>query len=147
MAIEQTLCIIKPDGVARNLIGGIVGRLESEGLRPVAARMLRLDRGRAEQFYAEHRQKPFFQSLVEFISSGPILAQVLEGEDAIGRYRELMGDTFPGKARKGTLRGDFREHRDVDPLYNVVHGSDGPETARIEIEFFFSPAEIHSRAG
>lgn len=147
MAVEQTLSIIKPDGISRNLAGKILARLESEGLLPVAARMLRLDRARAEQFYAVHRQKPFFEELVEFMSSGPILAQVLEGEDAIVRYRQLMGATFPGQASAGTLRGDLREHKDVDPLYNIVHGSDGQETARAEIDFFFSPAEIHSRSG
>ena len=146
MATEQTLSIIKPDAISRNLVGNILARLESEGLLPVAARMLRLDRARAEQFYGVHRQKPFFEELVEFMSSGPILAQVLEGEDAISRYRQLMGATFPSQAKQGTLRGDFREHEDVDPLYNIVHGSDSPETARTEIDFFFSPAEIHSRA-
>lgn len=147
MAVEQTLSIIKPDGISRNLVGKILARLEAEGLLPVAVRMLRLDRARAEQFYAVHRQKPFFEELVEFMASGPILAQVLEGEDAIARYRQLMGATFPAQASAGTLRGDFREHKDVDALYNIVHGSDGPETARTEIDFFFSPAEIHSRSG
>ena len=146
MAIEQTLSMIKPDAVARNLLGKVVARVEDIGLQVVAARMLRMDRNRAEQFYAVHQQRPFFEELVKFMASGPILAQVLEGEDAIQRYRELMGATFPCDAKKGTLRGDLREHKDIDPMYNIVHGSDSPENARGEIEFFFSPAEIHPRA-
>ncbi len=146
MATEQTLSMIKPDAVARNLLGRVTARTEGIGLQVVAARMLRMDRTRAEQFYAVHQQRPFFEELVKFMASGPILAQVLEGDEAIQRYRELMGATFPCDAEEGTLRGDFREHKDVDPLYNIVHGSDSLENARVEIEFFFSPAEIHSRS-
>lgn len=143
MAIEQTLSIIKPDAVRRNLIGEIYRRFEQAGLSIVAARMTWLSREQAEGFYAVHRGKPFFDSLVAYMTSGPIMVQVLEGEDAIARNRELMGATDPAKAAPGTIRADFAESIEA----NAVHGSDGPETARSEIAFFFKPEEIYSRAG
>ncbi|HHQ42059.1 MAG TPA: nucleoside-diphosphate kinase [Chromatiales bacterium] len=143
MAIEQTLSIIKPDAVRRNLIGEIYRRFEQAGLSIVAARMTWLSREQAEGFYAVHRGKPFFDSLVAYMTSGPIMVQVLEGEDAIARNRELMGATDPAKAAPGTIRADFAESIEA----NAVHGSDGPETARTEIAFFFKPEEIYSRAG
>ncbi|GIX21233.1 MAG: nucleoside diphosphate kinase [Gammaproteobacteria bacterium] len=142
MAIERTLSIIKPDGVAKNIIGKIYTRFEEAGLRIVAAQMLHLTREQAEAFYAVHRERPFFNDLVEFMTSGPVMVQVLEGEDAIARNRELMGATDPAKAGPGTIRGDFATSIDE----NVVHGSDSPETARKEIEFFFSgPVKICPR--
>ena len=143
MAIEQTLSIIKPDAVRRNLIGEIYRRFEQAGLSIVAARMTWLSREQAEGFYAVHRGKPFFDSLVAYMTSGPIMVQVLEGEDAIARNRELMGATDPAKAAPGTIRAAFAESIEA----NAVHGSDGPETARTEIAFFFKPEEIYSRAG
>jgi len=143
MAIERTLSIIKPDAVRRNLIGEIYRRFERAGLAIVAARMMRLSREQAEGFYAVHRGKPFFDSLVAYMTSGPIMVQVLEGEDAIARNRELMGATDPAEAAPGTIRADFAESIEA----NAVHGSDGPETARAEIAFFFEPEEIYSRAG
>ena len=143
MAIEQTLSIIKPDAVRRNLIGEIYRRFEQAGLTIVAARMTWLSREQAEGFYAVHKGKPFFDSLVAYMTSGPIMVQVLEGEDAIARNRELMGATDPAKAAPGTIRADFAESIEA----NAVHGSDGPETARTEIAFFFKPEEIYSRAG
>ncbi len=143
MAIEQTLSIIKPDAVRRNLIGEIYRRFEQAGLSIVAARMTWLSREQAEGFYAVHKGKPFFDSLVAYMTSGPIMVQVLEGEDAIARNRELMGATDPAKAAPGTIRADFAESIEA----NAVHGSDGPETARTEIAFFFKPEEICSRAG
>ncbi len=143
MAIEQTLSIIKPDAVRRNLIGEIYRRFEQAGLAIVAARMMHLTREQAEGFYAVHKGKPFFDSLVAYMTSGPIMVQVLEGEDAIARNRELMGATDPAKAAPGTIRADFAESIEA----NAVHGSDGPETARTEIAFFFKPEEIFSRAG
>ncbi len=143
MAIEQTLSIIKPDAVRRNLIGEIYRRFEQAGLSIVAARMTWLSREQAEGFYAVHKGKPFFDSLVAYMTSGPIMVQVLEGEDAIARNRELMGATDPAKAAPGTIRADFAESIEA----NAVHGSDGPETARTEIAFFFKPEEIYSRAG
>ncbi len=140
-SMERTLCIIKPDAVARSQVGRILDRIESSGLRVVALRMRRLDRAEAERFYAVHRERPFFKSLVAFMSSGPILVAALEGADAIGRYRKLMGATNPAQADPGTLRKDFAS--DVEK--NAVHGSDSPETARQEVAFFFGPADFVPR--
>jgi nucleoside-diphosphate kinase len=136
MAVERTLSIIKPDAVKKNVIGQILARFESAGLRIVEARMMRLTRKDAEGFYAVHRGRPFFKDLVEFMISGPVLVQVLEGESAIGRNRDLMGATDPKKAAPGTIRADFADSIDA----NAVHGSDGPETARSEIAYFFPKA-------
>lgn len=133
MAIERTLSIIKPDGVSKNLIGEIYRRFEQAGLRVVAARMQHLSREQAEAFYAVHRERPFFKDLVEFMTTGPVMVQVLEGDDAIAKNRELMGATNPQDAAPGTIRADHAETVDE----NIVHGSDGEETARDEIEFFF----------
>lgn len=141
MAVEQTLSIIKPDAVKKNLIGQILARFEAAGLRIVAARMMLLSRTEAEGFYAVHRERPFFGPLVEFMISGPVLVQVLEGENAIARNRELMGATDPRQAGKGTIRADFAASIDA----NAVHGSDGPETARSEIAYFFPLCEVFSR--
>jgi nucleoside-diphosphate kinase len=141
MALEQTLSIIKPDAVNKNLIGQILARFEAAGLRIVAARMMLLSRAEAEGFYAVHRERPFFGPLVEFMISGPVLVQVLEGENAIARNRELMGATDPRKAGQGTIRADFAASIDA----NAVHGSDGPETARSEIAYFFPLCEVFSR--
>jgi len=133
MAIERTLSIVKPDAVGKNHIGAIYDRFEQAGLCIVAARMLHLTREQASAFYAVHRERPFFGELVDFMTSGPIMVQVLEGEDAIGRNREVMGATDPAKAAPGTIRADFATLVDE----NAVHGSDGPETAATEIAFFF----------
>jgi len=141
MAVERTLSIVKPDAVSKNVIGQIYSRFERAGLRIVAARMLYLSQVRAEGFYAVHRERPFFRDLVRFMISGPIMVQVLEGEDAIARNRELMGATDPKKAKKGTIRADFADSIDA----NAVHGSDGPESARSEIAYFFPASEIFSR--
>ncbi len=141
MATEQTLSIIKPDAVARDLIGAIYSRFERAGLRVVAARMLHLTRDRAEAFYAVHRERPFFGELIDFMISGPIMVQVLEGEDAVERNREVMGATNPAEAAPGTLRADFAS----EITENAVHGSDAPETAAAEIAFFFGPGEICPR--
>jgi nucleoside-diphosphate kinase len=141
MALEQTLSIIKPDAVKKNVIGQILARFEAAGLRIVAARMMHLSRAEAEGFYAVHRGRPFFAALVEFMISGPVLIQVLEGESAIARNRELMGATDPKKASKGTIRADFAESIDA----NAVHGSDALETARKEIAYFFPLCEVYSR--
>jgi nucleoside-diphosphate kinase len=141
MAVERTLSIVKPDAVAKNAIGEIYSRFERAGLNIVAARMLYLSQGQAEGFYAVHRERPFFRDLVTFMISGPIMVQVLEGEDAIAKNRELMGATDPKKAKKGTIRADFADSIDA----NAVHGSDGPETARSEIAYFFPASEIFSR--
>jgi len=141
MPIERTLSIIKPDAVAKNVIGQILSRFEAAGLKIVAARMMRLSRQEAEAFYAVHRERPFFKDLVEFMISGPVMVQVLEGEDAIARNRELMGATDPKKAAPGTIRADFADSIDA----NAVHGSDGPETARQEVAFFFPSMHIYSR--
>ncbi len=141
MPIERTLSIIKPDGVAKNLIGEIYARFEKAGLRIVAARMLHLTRAQAEGFYAVHRERPFFNDLVEFMISGPVMVQVLEGENAIAKNRELMGATNPAEAAPGTIRADFA--RTVDE--NIVHGSDGPDTARQEIAYFFAEIDICPR--
>jgi nucleoside-diphosphate kinase len=141
MALEQTLSIIKPDAVKKNLIGQILARFEAAGLRIVAARMMYLSRDEAEGFYAVHRERPFFRPLVEFMISGPVLVQVLEGESAIARNRELMGATDPKKADRGTIRADFATSIDA----NAVHGSDSPDTARMEIAYFFPLCEVFSR--
>ncbi len=141
MAVERTLSIIKPDAVKKNAIGQILARFEAAGLRVIAARMMHLSTREAEGFYAVHRERPFFRDLVSFMISGPVLVQVLEGESAISRNRELMGATDPKKAAKGTIRADFADSIDA----NAVHGSDGPETARIEIAYFFPASEIFSR--
>jgi nucleoside-diphosphate kinase len=141
MAVEQTLSIIKPDAVRKNAIGQILARFEKAGLRVVAARMMHLSRAEAEGFYAVHRGRPFFGALVEFMTSGPVLVQVLEGESAIAKNRELMGATDPKKAAKGTIRADFAESIDA----NAVHGSDAPDTARVEIAYFFPRCEVFPR--
>ena len=141
MAVERTLSIIKPDAVAKNIIGEIYSRFERNGLKIVASRMLRLSQGDAEGFYAVHRERPFFNDLVKFMISGPVVVQVLEGEDAIRKNRDLMGATDPRKAEKGTIRADFAESIDA----NAVHGSDAPETAAVEIAYFFPELNIYSR--
>ena len=141
MAVERTLSIIKPDAVKKNAIGQIIARFEAAGLRVVAARMMHLSTREAEGFYAVHRERPFFRDLVSFMVSGPVLVQVLEGENAIARNRELMGATDPKKAAKGTIRGDFADSIDA----NAVHGSDASDTARTEIAYFFPASEIFSR--
>ena len=141
MAVEQTLSIIKPDAVQKNVIGQIIARFESAGLRVIAARMTHLTRKEAEGFYAVHRERPFFKDLVEFMISGPVVVQVLEGENAIVRNRELMGATDPKKADKGTIRADFADSIDA----NAVHGSDAPDTAKVEIAYFFAASEVHGR--
>jgi nucleoside-diphosphate kinase len=141
MALERTLSIIKPDAVKKNVIGEILARFEKAGLRIIAARMRHLSRAEAEGFYAVHRERPFFRDLVDFMISGPVLIQVLEGENAVARNRELMGATDPKKAAPGTIRADFAQSIDA----NAVHGSDGPDTARTEIAYFFPTLEIHSR--
>ena len=138
MPVERTLSIIKPDAVARNVIGRINSRFEQAGLKIVAARMMWLSRQQAEGFYAVHRERPFFKDLVEFMTSGPVLIQVLEGENAINKNRELMGATDPRKAAKGTIRADFAQSIDA----NAVHGSDSPQTAANEISYFFATDEI-----
>ena len=141
MGVERTLSIIKPDAVAKNAIGQIYARLEAAGLKIIAARMMWLSQRQAEGFYAVHRERPFFRDLVKFMTSGPVLVQVLEGENAIARNRELMGATDPRQAAKGTIRADFAESIDA----NAVHGSDGPDSARTEIAFFFPAAEVYPR--
>ena len=141
MAIERTLSIVKPDGVAKNLIGEVYRRFEQTGLRIIAARMLHLTRAQAEAFYAVHRARPFFKPLVEFMISGPVMVQVLEGENAILKHRDVMGATDPQQAAVGTIRRDFAKTVDE----NVVHGSDGPETARQEIGFFFADLDLCPR--
>ena len=141
MAVERTLSIIKPDAVAKNVIGEIYSRFERAGLKIVAAKMTWLAKPDAEGFYAVHRERPFFKDLVAFMTSGPVMIQVLEGENAITKNRDLMGATDPRKAAPGTIRADFAQSIDA----NAVHGSDGPETARTEIAFFFPSQEIHSR--
>lgn len=141
MALERTLSIIKPDAVARNLIGKIYSRFEDQGLRIVAAKMMQLSREQAGAFYVVHRERPFYNELVDFMTSGPVMVQVLEGEDAINRNREIMGATNPQEAAPGSIRADFAETVDE----NAVHGSDGPDTARTEIEFFFKSDELCPR--
>jgi len=141
MAMQRTFSIIKPDAVAKNLIGAIYSRFENAGLRVVAAKMLRLTRNQAEGFYAVHKARPFFKDLVDFMTSGPVVVQVLEGIDAIAKNREIMGATNPKDAAAGTIRADFASTIDE----NAVHGSDGPETAKTEIAYFFAEMEICPR--
>jgi nucleoside-diphosphate kinase len=141
MAIERTLSIIKPDAVAKNVIGQIYTRFENAGLKILAARMMHLSRAEAEGFYAVHRERPFFKDLVEFMISGPVIVQVLQGDNAISKHRDLMGATDPKKADKGTIRADFADSIDA----NAVHGSDGEETAKAEIAYFFPTLNVYSR--
>jgi nucleoside-diphosphate kinase len=141
MAVERTLSIIKPDAVAKNVIGKIYSRFETNGLTIVAAKMKHLSRQEAEGFYAVHRERPFFKDLVEFMISGPVMIQVLQGEGAIAKNRELMGATDPKKAAPGTIRADFAQSIDA----NAVHGSDAPETAAVEIAYFFPTMEVYLR--
>ena len=141
MAVERTLSIIKPDAVAKNVIGQIYSRFEKAGLKIVAAQMRHLTRGEAEGFYAVHRARPFFNDLVKFMISGPVMIQVLEGEGAIQKNRDLMGATDPKKADQGTIRADFADSIDA----NAVHGSDSAENAKTEIAYFFAPKNIHTR--
>ena len=141
MPIERTFSIIKPDAVAKNLIGKVYSYFEAAGLRIVASKMLQMTREQAEGFYAVHKERPFYNDLVEFMISGPVMVQVLEGENAINKNREVMGATNPAEAKKGTIRADFASSIDE----NAVHGSDAPETAKIEIEYFFTPQEICER--
>ncbi|MCX7125328.1 MAG: nucleoside-diphosphate kinase [Gammaproteobacteria bacterium] len=138
MSIEQTLSIIKPDAVAKNVIGKIISRFEDANLKVVAAKMMHLTRAQAESFYAVHKERPFFNALVGFMIQGPVLVQVLKGENAILKNRDIMGATNPKEAQPGTIRADFAESIDA----NAVHGSDAPETASQEIAFFFKPEEI-----
>ena len=141
MATERTLSIIKPDAVAKNVIGQIYARFESAGLKIIAAKMAHLSRGEAEAFYAVHKARPFFKDLVNFMTSGPVMIQVLQGDNAIAKNRELMGATDPKKAAKGTIRADFADSIDA----NAVHGSDAPETAAIEVAFFFPGMAVYDR--
>jgi nucleoside-diphosphate kinase len=141
MALERTLSFVKPDAVAKNVIGEIYSRFEKAGLKIIAAKMKQLSRREAEGFYAVHRERPFFKPLVEFMVSGPVMIQVLEGEGAIARNRELMGATNPKDAARGTIRADFAQSIDA----NAVHGSDAPETAKFEIGYFFPDIELCSR--
>lgn len=141
MAVERTLSIVKPDAVAKNAVGAIIARFEDAGLKVVAARMLHLSRERAEGFYAVHAERPFFPDLVEFMTSGPVVVQVLEGENAVQKNREVMGATNPADAAPGTIRADFAD----EITENAVHGSDSPENAQTEIAYFFPPEEICPR--
>ncbi len=141
MALERTLSIIKPDAVAKNVIGKIYSRFETNGLKIIAAHMRQLSRAEAEGFYAVHKGRPFFEDLVKFMISGPVMVQVLEGEAAIAKNRELMGATDPKKADKGTIRADFADSIDA----NAVHGSDAVDTAKVEIAYFFPALNIYSR--
>lgn len=142
MALERTLSIVKPNGVSRNLIGEVYRRFEQAGLSIVAARMLHLSQREAEGFYAVHRERPFFKDLVKYMTSGPVVVQVLQGENAIAKNREIMGATDPKKAAPGTIRADLA----LSIEQNVVHGSDAPETAAREIAYFFSETELHPRS-
>ena len=141
MAIERTLSIIKPDAVAKNVIGQIYSRFENAGLKIVAARMQHLSRAEAEGFYAVHRERPFFKDLVDFMISGPVIVQVLEGENAVLKHRDLMGATDPKKAEAGTIRADFADSIDA----NAVHGSDSADNAKVEMAYFFPASNIYSR--
>ena len=141
MAIERTLSIIKPDAVAKNVIGKIVSRFEAAGLKIVAAKLVHLSRNEAEQFYSVHKERPFFKDLVDFMISGPVFVQVLEGENAIAKNRDLMGATDPKKAAAGTIRADFADSIDA----NAVHGSDAAETAANEVAFFFAGLNVYAR--
>src|SRR5947207_15533389 len=142
MALERTFSIVKPDGVRKNLIGAVYQRFEQAGLRVISARMLQLSQAQAEGFYGVHRERPFFKDLVKYMTSGPVMIQVLEGENAVVTNRELMGATDPKKAAAGTIRADFASSIEE----NVVHGSDSPENAAIEIAFFFAGSDLYSRA-
>ena len=142
MAIERTFSIVKPDGVRKNLIGSVLQRFEQAGLRVIAAKMINMSQAQAEGFYGVHRERPFFKDLVKYMTSGPVLVQVLEGEGAIAKNRELMGATDPKKAAAGTIRADFASSIEE----NVVHGSDSPENAAIEIAFFFATSDLCPRA-
>jgi nucleoside-diphosphate kinase len=141
MAVERTLSIIKPDAVAKDIIGEIYRRFEQSGLRIVAARMAQLSREEAQAFYAVHKERPFYNDLVKFMTSGPVMIQVLEGENAVARHRDIMGATNPNNAAPGTIRADFADSVEE----NAVHGSDAPETAKQEIAFFFEPSDICAR--
>jgi len=141
MAIERTLSIIKPDAVAKNAMGQIIARFEAAGLKVVAARLAQLSRSEAERFYAVHKSRPFYQDLVDFMVSGPVFLQVLEGENAILKNRDLMGATDPKQAERGTIRADFADSIDA----NAVHGSDSAQTAAVEIAFFFPESQVFSR--
>lgn len=141
MAIERTLSIIKPDGVKKNVVGNILQRFESAGLTVIATKMIHLSRPEAEGFYAVHSERPFFGELVEFMMSGPVVVTVLEGDNAIAKNRELMGATNPAEAAEGTIRKDFASSIGE----NTVHGSDGPDTAAVEVAYFFASTELHSR--
>lgn len=141
MAIERTLSIIKPDAVAKNVIGQIISRFEGAGLKVAAAKLVQLSQAEAEAFYAVHKERPFFKDLVSFMISGPVFVQVLEGEGAILKNRDLMGATDPKKAEKGTIRADFADSIDA----NAVHGSDAAETAAVEIAFFFPALNVYAR--
>lgn len=141
MALERTFSIVKPDGVARNLIGEVYRRFEAAGLKIVAAKLVQLSKAEAEGFYAVHKARPFFNDLVKYMTSGPVVLQVLEGENAVAKNREIMGATDPKKAAPGTIRADLAESIEA----NTVHGSDSPENAAIEIAYFFAQTEIHSR--
>ncbi|HRA79657.1 MAG TPA: nucleoside-diphosphate kinase [Burkholderiaceae bacterium] len=141
MAVERTLSIIKPDAVAKNVIGQIYSRFEGAGLKIIAARMMHLSREQAGAFYAVHKERPFYKDLVDFMTSGPVMIQVLEGENAIQKNRDLMGATDPRKAAPGSIRADFADSIDA----NAVHGSDGIDTARAELAFFFATLDVHSR--
>jgi nucleoside-diphosphate kinase len=141
MAVERTLSIIKPDAVAKNVIGQIYSRFEGAGLKIIAARMMHLSREQAGAFYAVHKERPFYKDLVDFMTSGPVMIQVLEGENAIQKNRDLMGATDPRKAAPGSIRADFADSIDA----NAVHGSDGSDTARAEVAFFFATLDVHSR--
>jgi nucleoside-diphosphate kinase len=143
MALERTFSIVKPDGVARNLVGQVYARFEAAGLRIVAAKLTHLSRAQAEGFYAVHKARPFFNDLVKYMTSGPVVLQVLEGENAVLKNREIMGATDPKKAAPGTIRADLAESIEA----NTVHGSDSPENAAIEIAYFFAQTEIHSPQG
>ncbi len=140
MAIERTFSIIKPDGVEKGVIGKVIARFESVGLKPVAIKLKRLSQAEAEGFYAVHKARPFFGDLVKFMTSGPVVLMVLEGEGAIAKNREVMGATDPKKAAPGTLRADFA----TDIEKNTVHGSDAPETAKVEISYFFPEIDVHA---
>ncbi|MBK6974986.1 MAG: nucleoside-diphosphate kinase [Sterolibacteriaceae bacterium] len=141
MAVERTLSIIKPDAVAKNVIGKIYQRFEDAGLKIIASRLVHLSRNEAEGFYAVHRERPFFKDLVDFMVSGPVMIQALEGDNAIAKNRDLMGATDPKKAAPGTIRADFATSIDA----NAVHGSDGPDTAKVEIAYFFPACQVYSR--
>src|SRR6202008_3148997 len=141
MALERTLSIVKPDGVSRNLIGEVYRRFEKAGLSIIASRMIHLSQREAEGFYAVHKERPFFKDLVKYMTSGPVVVQVLEGENAIAKNREIMGATDPKKAAPGTIRADLAQSIEA----NTVHGSDGPETAAQEIAFFFAGSDLHAR--